>query len=70
MNQFSPSKDCPSKSIYSDVCQNESELNQILNRRQRPRKRTKQKTKNSDNAFVQLYSKEKIKIKSDMLRQY
>ena len=64
MNQFSPSKDCPSKSIYSDVCQNESELNQILNRRQRPRKRTKQKTKNSDNAFVQLYSNDNINNKN------
>ena len=66
MSQYSPSKDLQSKSksIYSDVCQNESELNQILQRRQRPKKKTKTRTKNNDNSFIKVNSKDKINIKN------
>ena len=66
MSQYSPSKDLQSKSksIYSDACQNEAELNQILNRRQRQKKRVKTRTKNSDNSFIKLNSKDKIIVKN------
>ena len=41
MSQYSPSKDLQSKSksIYSSACQNEAELNQIMNRRPRAKKK-------------------------------
>ena len=65
MSQYSPSKDLQSKSksIYSDVCQNEAELNQIIKRRQRQIKRTKPRSKNNDNSFIKSNSKEKINEK-------
>ena len=66
MSQYSPSKDLQSKSksIYSDVCQNEAELNQIIKRRQRQIKRTKPRSKNNDNSFIKSNSKEKINEKN------
>ena len=65
MSQYSPSKDLQSKSksIYSDACQNEAELNQILNRPQRQKKRVKTRAKTNDNSFIKLNSKDKINVK-------
>ena len=62
MSQYSPSKDLQSKSksIYSDACQNESELNQIFKRRQKPKKKLKQRNKNNDNSFIRYNSKDFI----------
>ena len=67
MSQYSPSKELQnkSKSIYSDVCQNESELNQIFKRRQRPKKRVKQRNKNNDNSFIRYNSKDYINEKNN-----
>ena len=67
MSQYSPSKDLQSKSksIYSDACQNESELNQIFKRRQRPKKRVKQRNKNNDNSFIRYNSKDYINEKNN-----
>ena len=64
MSQYSPSKDLQSKSksIYSDACQNEAELNQTLDRRQRQKKRSK-RSKNNDNSFMKVNSRDKINVK-------
>ena len=64
MSQYSPSKDIQSKSKseYSDACQNEAELNQTLDRRQRQKKRSK-RSKNNDNSFMKVNSKDKINVK-------
>ena len=65
MSQYSPSKDIQSKSksIYSDACQNEAELNQILHRPQRQKMRVKTRSKNNDNSFMKVNSKDKINVK-------
>ena len=65
MSQYSPSK---SKSIYSVACQNEAELNQIMSRRPRQRKKTNPRynndndnnNNNNNNSFVQFNSKDQI----------
>ena len=66
MSQYSPSKDLQSKSksIYSDACQNEAELNQILQRRQRQKKRVKPRDSNCDKSFYKINSKEKMNVKN------
>ena len=72
MSQYSPSKDLQSKSksIYSDACQNEAELNQILQRRQRQKKRVKPRDSNCDKSFYKINSKEKMNVKnSDELNE-
>ena len=65
MSQYSPSKDIQSKSKseYSDACQNEAELNQILHRPQRQKMRVKNRSKNNDNSFMKVNSKDKINVK-------
>ena len=67
MSQYSPSKDLQSKSksIYSSACQNEAELNQIMNRRPRAKKRTNPRyinnnENNNNNSFVRFNSKDHI----------
>ena len=63
MSQYSPSK---SKSIYSVACQNEAELNQIMSRRPRQRKKTNPRynndnnNNNNNNSFVRFNSKDQI----------
>ena len=65
MSQYSPSKDIQSKSKseYSDACQNEAELNQILHRPQRQKMRVKNRSINNDNSFMKVNSKDKINVK-------
>ena len=63
MSQYSPSK---SKSIYSVACQNEAELNQIMSRRPRQKKKTNPRynndnnNNNGNNSFVRYNSKDQI----------
>ena len=66
MSQYSPSKDLQSKSksIYSDACQNESELNQIIKRRKRQLRSSQQRNKNNDNSFVKYNSREFLNVKN------
>ena len=66
MSQYSPSKDLQSKSksIYSDACQNESELNQIIKRRKRQLRSSQQRNKNNDNSFVKYNSREFLNAKN------
>ena len=66
MSQYSPSKDIQSKSksIYSDACQNESELNQIIKRRKRQLRSSQQRNKNNDNSFVKYNSREFLNVKN------
>ena len=66
MSQYSPSKDLQSKSksIYSDACQNESELNQIIKRRKRQLRSSQQRNQNNDNSFVKYNSREFLNVKN------
>ena len=66
MSQYSPSKDfqSKSKSIYSDACQNEAELNQILKRRQRQKKRVKPRDSIHDKSYIKFNSKDKMNVKN------
>ena len=66
MSQYSPSKDLQSKSksIYSDACQNEAELNQTLDRRQRQKKRVKPRDSIHDKSYIKFNSKDKMNVKN------